>query len=457
MTVSNVLLIVVDALRWDHVGVYNEDVDLTPNIDGLAEDSVVFDRCFANASTTDPSMTTIMSGQYPLRHGILNHGQEVTQRELSSVAAVESLPMTLQESHHTFAVSHKRRWHERGVDSYIHPQDIDDPHGSGFRSGSLENAQTGGTNTFPLSYTPAEHLTTLTRDVVRERAADDWFGYVHFMDTHIPYRPDYRLDEQLYALDEFPNLELKNVVERLEDTHWGEFLEQLPDQLATTHDVIRTYQNGVHVVDTAIGALIDELRELEIYEDTAIVVTADHGESLTEHDIFFDHHGLYDVSVRVPLIIHAPGCSGRYDEFVQHFDIAPTVLDILGNDYDSHRFDGESLVGTKPKRDVVVAEESFVNRNSCIRTAEHKYIKSRESDRTCRYCGFEHGESEQLFSLGDDHEELENIAAEEPHVVEELDAALELWTEETTRRRRDGEINFDRDLDREQLAALGYL
>ena len=457
MTVSNVLLIVVDALRWDHVGVYNEAINLTPNIDSLAEDSVVFDRCFANASTTDPSMTTIMTGQYPLRHGILNHGQEVTQGELSSVAAVESLPMILQESHHTFAVSHKQRWHERGVDSYIHPQANSDRDGSECRNDLLENTRTDGTSTFPLSYTPAEALTTLTTEVVQQRAEEDWFGYVHFMDTHIPYRPDYRLDEQRYTLDAFPNIAMETVVETLDGTHWGEYLEQLPDHIATTHDVIRTYQNGVHVVDSAIGALIHQLRELEIYEDTAIILTADHGESLTEHDIFFDHHGLYDVSLRVPLIIDAPGCSGRYDEFVQHFDIAPTVLDLLEKDYDSQQFDGVSLIGTKPKREFVVAEESFVNRNSCIRTAEHKYIKSRESDRSCRYCGFEHGEPRQLFSTREDREELENIATEEPDLVDELDAALEHWTEKTTQRRRESDINFDRDLDREQLEALGYL
>ena len=442
MTVRNVLLIVVDALRLDHVGTYRDDIKLTPNIDVLAADAGVFDHCFANASTTDPSVTTIMTGQYPLRHGIFNHGQEVTERELASVAAVESVPMTLQQSHNTFAVSHMERWHKRGVDAYIHPH---------------EHTDREDDTSFPLSYSPAEELTELTCEALRQRADDDWFGYIHFMDTHIPYRPSYRLDDRRYMVDGVPKIPMETVLESLEGTHWGEYLEQLPSQIETTHDLLTTYQNGVHAVDTAIGALTRELKALDIFEETAIILTADHGESLTEHDIYFDHHGLYDVSLRVPLIVRAPGFSGRYDEFVQHFDIAPTVLDVLEQSFDEHRFDGTSLAGSKPDREFVVAEEAFVNRNSCIRTAEHKYIKSRDDDRTCRYCGYEHGESRQLFSLREDGDEVDNIVAKEPGLADELDAALERWSEATRARRRDSEIDFDRDLDRDQLAALGYL
>ena len=79
-SVENVLLIVVDALRTDRVGVYGGS-DLTPNIDSIADDGEVFEQCYSCINATDSSLTTILTGTYPTHHGVLNHGQNITDEE----------------------------------------------------------------------------------------------------------------------------------------------------------------------------------------------------------------------------------------------------------------------------------------------------------------------------------------------------------------------------------------
>ncbi|MHA1469870.1 MAG: sulfatase-like hydrolase/transferase [Candidatus Asgardarchaeia archaeon] len=79
MEKPNVIIVVIDALRARNMSMYGYDKPTTPNIDKIAKDSVLFDNCFSTTNTTDPSVTTILSGQYPITHGILQHGEKVSK------------------------------------------------------------------------------------------------------------------------------------------------------------------------------------------------------------------------------------------------------------------------------------------------------------------------------------------------------------------------------------------
>jgi len=170
------------------------------------------------------------------------------------------------------------------------------------------------------------------------------------------------------------------------------------------------------------------LREERLLEDTLIIITSDHGESLTEHDIFFDHHGLYDVTTHVPLILYYPKAFSepkRLKELVQHIDLAPTICELLNIKYKDYGFDGASLIplirGQKKEiRHYVFNEESYVQRKIGFRSKKFKYIFSPDGVGMCNYCQLVHGGKEELYNLEVDPEEMKNIAVENKIIANKM-------------------------------------
>lgn len=441
--IRNVVLIVVDALRADRVGAYSGS-DLTPNIDSLANDGEVFEQCFSCVNATDSSITTILTGLYPTHHGIINHGQGVTKKEQRFVSGTTSLPELLNPSHSTIGIDTLERWHQRGFDTYLNPRRSQD---SIFMKNVknmvdklpyfVENAIRSAYDSFnpndaqPIS---SDTITSDAIDVIRGENSP-FFLFAHYWDTHIPYipledHPDH-IENTSYREE---NKSIETILEPIKGSPWASRLEEgLTGDATTVSELKRKYDAGVWTADQAIGQVVDELKEKDIYDETAIIVTADHGESFTEHGIIFDHHGLYDSTIHVPLIIKAPGFDGREDEFVQHFDLVPTILDLLNKDYQDREFDGVSLVEKNARtldRNAVFAEEGHTARKRTIRTQSYKYIKRLDDQNECRYCGISHALDEELYNLENDPEENNNIIGENVTLKNRLNEQLNLWIEE---------------------------
>jgi arylsulfatase A-like enzyme len=195
------------------------------------------------------------------------------------------------------------------------------------------------------------------------------------------------------------------------------------------------YDASIAFVDHEIGKLIKSLYEWNLFDKTLVLITGDHGESLGEHGIFFDHHGLYDVSIRVPLIIEYSKLpkNKRVKGLVQHSDIAPTILDIIGVDIDRMNFNGKTLLplinGKKEHlHSAIYAEEADTERKIAIRTEDYKYIVGKsENEATCRYCGYLHGGMQELYDLNKDPKELQNIVDEKVDTSEDLRKQLRGW------------------------------
>lgn len=228
----------------------------------------------------------------------------------------------------------------------------------------------------------------------------------------------------------------------------------------TVGELKRKYDAGVWNVDQAIGKIEEQLKHEGIYDETALIITADHGESFTEHGILFDHHGLYEPTVHVPLIIRAPGFEGREDQFIQHFDLVPTILDLIGKDYKEDSFDGVSLVeeGTRNlDRDAVFMEEGHTARKRAVRTDSYKYIKRLDDEEACRYCEIRHADDEELYTLDTDPGEEDNVVQENPEIYQRLDNQLDDWV-----RNIPGPIKHESNFEASQevkdhLEEMGYL
>lgn len=443
--VENVLVVVVDALRVDRVGCYAGG-DLTPTMDAVAERGEVFEQCYACANLTSPSMTTLHTGLYPTRHGVRNHSPNVTDGERRQVAATTNLPEFLADSHVSIACD-LLTWQpqRRGYASYY--PDGYDPNEDRF--------QTVGRG---------DVLTDEFQARLDAVATDQsWFGLVHYWDTHFPYNAPERHREAVanraYPDDEYPLADL--AAEYPEGSFSRERLADVP--VETVADYKRRYDASVKFVDEQLRRLRETLRSRGELDDTAVVVTADHGESLVEHGISFDHHGLYDPSVHVPLIVDAPGFDGRESGFVQHFDVAPTVLDLVGASGPDTRFDGRSLAPRdggerRLDRDIVVFEEAHTARKRAVRTRNYKYITRLESDDgSCAWCDRPHGESPELYDLAADPEETRNVASERPSVVDALRDRLRDWLAARPDAEQDATHTVERDpAVRERLESLGY-
>jgi arylsulfatase A-like enzyme len=228
------------------------------------------------------------------------------------------------------------------------------------------------------------------------------------------------------------------------------------------------YRGCVRTADDRIRLLVEGLEARDLLEESWIFVVSDHGESLTEHGIYHDHHGLYDVSTRIPLIIRPPngGVGRRTDELVQIHDLAPTFVELtdaqpLGD------IEGNSLVplidadgdGVWDPRAAVLADEGYCQRRSVLRTRSDKLIYAPDGVDQCRYCDRVHGESIEVYDLEADPQETTNVVLDDPDRFRRL---RELDTEIRARfyappDGRDVEKNeMEREALDNQLEALGY-
>jgi arylsulfatase A-like enzyme len=377
----------------------------TPNLDRLAADSAVFASAYASDIPTQPSHTSLFTGRHGVNTGIVSHFHPPAM--LGEEAAW--LPSVFQErGHRTGAVDHlfsMKAWFIRGYEDYMVPPG--------------------------RSRSPASVINGLGMPWLSQHSAEDFFLFLHFWDAHIPYVPpqpfrdeytahlvgrvDPQVEEKIRSRPSYP-LFKRNLYDFLDEMPSLEYIEAL-------------HYAEVAYLDSELGRLFNHLADLNILDETMIVIFGDHGEVMTEHDAWFDHAGLYDSVVHVPLIIRAPGLvpPGHHDAMVQLPDVMPTVLELQGFDDvpGIEHLDGISLVPVMEgrateHRSAVVLSECTWQAKRAIRTRRWKYIR-------CWDPGIYPRPFPELYDLVADPTEQHNLAEQRPDVVAELDAQLEDW------------------------------
>ena len=399
----NIVLIALDTQRADHLGCYGYSQRTSPFIDSIARRGVLFERCYAPNIPTHPSFTTLLSGKEAITHNIVNIGGGVP-----IAGGVRLLPEILKEhGYATAAVDSMGRHFTRGFDEYVtYEWDRSDPT-------VLRKAETVTAKALPV----IEHL--------REQP-QPFFLFIHYWDPHTPYLPPPRYTRKFYPNDRDPYDPDNHSMD--EAWNWEAFKWYFHEWMPGVTDadyVNNLYDGETAYMDRHLRPIFKALAPVQ--DETLVILTADHGEILNEQLGYYDHHGLYEGNVHVPLILYWPGKltkGRRVPGFVQNLDLAPTLLELAGI-RDGDRMEGLSLLPTifglrDGNYDELYLSEATWEVKRAIRTERWKLIDSIEPD--------PHGRPmQELFDLQSDPQEQHNVLTQHPEEAQALEARLRTW------------------------------
>jgi len=397
---SALVLVTVDTLRADYLGLYGQTQPTSPTLDALAGESVVFDRALSTCPATAPSVAAMLTGHHRATNGVARNGRSLP-------ADVTTLAEVLRaDGFRTGAVVANQILHDAGFEQ-------------GFERFILARPDAGRRELFR----DAPLLKEAGR-LLREFAGERFFLWLHLMAPHGPYQPP----RQYLPL--MPAAEFRRPQDRtLMVSHNNRGPMLLPRYQALGGPVVpaeyrRRYAAEIRYADDLLGALIGRMRRLGVWDEALFVVTADHGESLGEHELWFQHGWyVYDDSVRVPLLVRAPGrdfASRRIGASISLVDLMPTLLELVAVAAPAG-LEGDTLVplmaGETADRPAYV-QNYYDNDLVALSVGRWKYIRRRSAPR------------EELFDVAADPGEIRNLAGERPDVLRRFASQTTEWLDD---------------------------
>ncbi len=437
----NVVLLTVDTLRPDHMGAYGYQRQTTPAIDRVAARGVVFDSAFTYWPKTRASFAAMFTSLYASQNGL-----NVRDRDLPDFN--QTLAEILQESGYRTAAA------------------ID----NGNLDGSLGFAQ--GFDQYEQAWLKAEteidrteFLTQFAIDFLAKEKEDDagpFFLWIHYVNPHTPYDPPQDLLERFHGDGLIPRgPEIQPVV----GYHGGVNRKLFVEGETQLGDYIDRYDGEVALADQHIGRVVEALEKSSYQSSTLLIITSDHGESLGEHDYYFDHgSNLLNPSLRIPLILSFPGIlpeGERNEAMVTTLDILPTILDLAQVSF-PNELEGRSLAP------LINRNKDQLHEKLLFQNDQHQLGITNGRLKLIAYPRTE--ESKRHYELYDtrvDADELTDLFATSQEKISPFRAELErfrtrtvAWQQQTTRRRMGAPATTDDQLSRDtlrNLEALGYV
>jgi arylsulfatase A-like enzyme len=450
------LYVDVDSLRPDHLSCYGYDRNTSPAIDSIADDGVRFERCYVSDSPCLPSRTALATCRVGAKTGVVTHhgtGQwynepgaghrQDTDRPLSfrhlSEAGIHTATITSFDKRHL-------AYHFTGS----------------FRESIQPTANTG------LEKGP-DVTRTATDWLDRYAADDDWLLHVNYWDVHHPYQEIGPFVDEIRksgSAASWPDMDTIDTHQGMTGTRcadlWptpAEFESDsqtdtyadwpMPDRIEDRGDaerIIDGYDASIRKVDTEITALLNALDAAGVREETAIVITADHGEALGEHGIYAEHAMAHPPCQRVPMIISWPGvtddCKGMaVKEHIYQFDLLPTICDLAGIDvpagWDAKSFTAALNSDTFNGRESLVCGHGIYTFSRAVYRDDWAFIRlihpgvfslsGSYNDSSLPGDGLE-----LLYNLATDPHMTENLIAERPDLARDLRGELGTWSDRVT-------------------------
>lgn len=402
----NIVLLGIDSLRRDHMSCYGYHRLTTPHIDSFAKEGVLFEQTFSAYIPTTSAYASMLTGQdvFTTQVVALRHKGPL-RAEVKTLAEI-----LREEGYDTTCVGFGGNPSSRGFDKYI-----EFPGWGSWNEGRSPKAQN-------LNDVALPELDRLARK------REPFFLFLRHMDPHSPYLPPAPFERMFYHGNEFDKRN-KSMEPVMAFKPFRDFFASwMPPGVTDKEYIIAQYDGAVAYMDAAIRSIFTALEARGLTEETIVVINGDHGETLYDHDCYFDHHGLYEPTLVVPLIIRYPGklpAGVRVAGYNQHKDLVPTLLDLAGIRRDDLHFDGRSLLPMV--RGEVASHESEFYITECTwmrkhgwRTPNWKLIVALEPD-------FHFKPPVELYNLFEDPEETVNLAETQPEIVAELTRRMYAW------------------------------
>lgn len=409
----NIVLISLDTLRADHLGVYGYDRDLSPNLDRMAARGVVFRNHYSQAPNTAPSHTSVLTGLFPSVPGIWGHGELLDP-------AVPVIPEMFREAGYTTAafVQLPGESYKRGFDVYTGLS-----HDASFRR-------------------RAEATMDAVYEFVEAPREEPFFLFLHTYSVHLPYNPPQEFADRYWG--DYDGT-LGKSIRRGDVDRINERGDDVTD--ADRQHVVDMYDAEIATLDHDLGAMFDRFEAQGLFDDTIFAIIADHGEEFGDHGLYGRHtYSLYEELLRTPLIMFGPGVPEGVDVEMpsRNLDVAPTLLRMAGIDAPQamQGFDLEPLWdGTETEPRVVLAEK--------------------KEYRVFIVDGFKYDtDVGALYDLRQDPGELFDVREEYPDKVVEFERLIAAWETELARAAANvgnpGAVQLSPEEVR-RLRALGYL
>jgi choline-sulfatase len=437
-----VLLLDLDTLRPDHLGCYGYHRDTSPNLDRIAAAGTRFDEYYVSDAPCLPSRAALWSGMFGIRNGTVGHGGTAADlrlfgkpRGFKSPLAYNNLWRIFRTAGmHTCSISPFAERHS----SYWFLAGLNEMHNHAGRSGNES----------------AEEITPVVMQWLDDNAdRDNWLLHVNYWDAHTPYRApesfgnpftDEPIPDWLTAEYLSEHRTLTGPYTARDNGDWcGEPNPDFPrmntdlKDLQALRDRIDGYDCGIRYMDQHVGMILDKLQQQGLLDDTAIIVTADHGENFGELGIYSEHATADRSTCRIPMLVKWPGTQGGQVDSGLHYsvDLLPTLCDLLGADmpWGRENWDGRSYAESitdqqdTGRNELILSQCAHVCQRS-VRWGDWLYM------RTYHDGMYAHFAEEMLFNLKEDPHETNNLAAERPELCQEAARRLEAWREDAMSR-----------------------
>ncbi len=425
-----ILMIDIDTLRPDHMGCYGYSRNTTPNLDRVCAEGIRFDRYYCSDAPCLPSRAALVSGMFGIRNGAVGHGDTAGDRRLTGKGRGFRDAVDDNNFHNifrraglytasvsTFAERHSSWWFNAGFNECYNVGQ----HG-------LES----GEAVLPVA------LDWLTRN----RDRDNWFLHLHLWDPHTPYRAPLELgepfaqdplpawiDEETFALHKRHvgphGLNEMNMFDDYVNPKYPRMMGSALDW-AGLRKIIDGYDTGIYYADRLLGQVFDLLREQGLWEETAVIVTSDHGENMGELGIYGEHGTADEATCHIPFLLKWPGGrKGAVDTGLHYsLDFLPTAAQLLGVD-PCDNWDGQSFAAAvtgevEAGRDSLVLSQMAHVCQRSVRFGDWLYMRTYHD-------GFHLFDREMLFDLENDPHEQHDVKDRFPEVCRQGAQILLDW------------------------------
>lgn len=430
-----VIVLLVDALRADHLSAYGYGIETSPAIDALAADGVLFEDTVSPSTFTKTSIASLFTGRDPFQHGVYwgNIREKVDSFHSDILSQDETTLAELLRSRDYLTVGWVQNSHIQDFMGY----------GQGFVDYNDQMGSIKRINGIALPW------------FAEPGRRYGFFAYLHYIDLHDPYEPPPPYDT-MYRTSDLDPYEDVNLSE------WGAFLASVnrgdivltPEQVTAMREL---YDELIRYIDDEIGKLLEVLKENDLYDRSLIILTADHGDAFGEHGNISHANLPYEEVMRVPLIVklpHGEHAGLRVKSQARLVDVLPTIAELVGKELSPRRpLAGCSLMP------LIEEGEDAPRKPQCLRAVTEIAEMGSYPHLVLREGGWKYihqqKEPEELYYLPDDPGETRNLAESEPERLaafrEQADAIIEARKSLKTEQLELGERAI------RELKALGYV